>query len=185
MKFRSASAAALIAAVVASGGTLTATSASAVSLGGSSSHSSSHHKKSSPKKHSSKKKASKKKSSKKKSSAAAKRAAIVKTARKNLHVKYRYGGTTRKGWDCSGFTRYVYGKNGIKLPHSSSGQKSKGHRVSAKNAKAGDLIWSPGHVAIKSNKKGKMFDAGGHRTNTTERSYAWMVAQGARFIRLT
>lgn len=194
MQFRSKHiAAAAAVAVLTSGGFISATPASAVGLGSSSSSSSHHkpakkktvkkasHKKTTPKKKAAKKKAAPKKAS---SSKDAKRRAIVKTARQNLHVKYRFGGTTPKGWDCSGYTRYVFGKNGIKLPHSSSGQSHKGHRVSAKNAKPGDLIWSPGHVAIKSDKKGKMFDAGGHRTNTSERSYSWMVLQGARFISL-
>ena len=46
-----------------------------------------------------------------------------------------------------------------------------------------DSIWTPGHVGIVSDKKGKMIDAGSRRTGTSERSYNWMVKRGAKFIR--
>ena len=184
MKFKTTSTAALLtAAVVASSGFFTAVAptASAVGLGGSSSSTA---KKSTPKKKSTAKKKATSKKKSTKASTPAKRAAIVKTARKNLHVQYRSGGTSTRGWDCSGFTKYVYGKNGVKLPRTSSAQGKVGKRVSAKNAKAGDLIWVKGHVGIVSNKKGKMFDAGNSRVDTSERSYSWMVKRGAKFIRV-
>lgn len=74
---------------------------------------------------------------------------ISKVAKRYVGVKYRYGGQTPRGFDCSGFTSYVYKKAGVKrLPTSSSAQRHVGKVVSRSKAKAGDLIWTPGHVAI-------------------------------------
>lgn len=114
-----------------------------------------------------------------------KRDAIIKEAKKHLGVKYRWGGTSpTSGWDCSGFTQYVYKKNGIDLPRTTGAQRNAGKVVSAKNAKPGDLIWVPGHIGIVSETKGQMYDAGSSRTNTSKRSYDWMVKRGAVFIRV-
>jgi cell wall-associated NlpC family hydrolase len=77
------------------------------------------------------------------------RAAVVRIAKKFVGSRYRIGGASpRTGFDCSGFTSYVYGKAGKKLPKSSSAQRHVGKVVSRSKAKPGDLIWSPGHVAI-------------------------------------
>lgn len=54
---------------------------------------------------------------------------------------YRYGGTTPRGFDCSGFTSYVFRKVGVSLPHSSSAQRSKARRISRSQARAGDLVF--------------------------------------------
>ncbi|MFV0460937.1 MAG: C40 family peptidase [Actinomycetales bacterium] len=73
---------------------------------------------------------------------------VVDIARQYLGVPYRWGGTTPAGFDCSGFTQYVYAKAGISLPRTSSQQSTVGYRVSAANARPGDLMWKPGHVGI-------------------------------------
>lgn len=66
---------------------------------------------------------------------------------------YTYGGTGPTGFDCSGFTSYVFDKVGISLPHSSSAQRSVARSVSS--PQPGDLVFvynggggSIGHVAI-------------------------------------
>ena len=56
-------------------------------------------------------------------------------------VPYRYGGSTPRGFDCSGFTSYVFRKAGVSLPHSASGQARKARRVSRANARPGDLVF--------------------------------------------
>jgi Cell wall-associated hydrolases (invasion-associated proteins) len=74
--------------------------------------------------------------------------AVLEIAARYVGVPYRYGGSTPKGFDCSGFTQYVYAQLGIKLPRTSAAQRYVGTVVSRKDAKPGDLIWTPGHVAI-------------------------------------
>lgn len=74
--------------------------------------------------------------------------AIVNYARQFLGVPYVWGGSTPSGFDCSGFTQYVYAHFGISLPRTSSAQAGAGYRVSAAEARPGDLVWWPGHVGI-------------------------------------
>lgn len=62
---------------------------------------------------------------------------------------YVYGGSSpTNGTDCSGFMMAVYARFGISLPHSSHAQSSYGRGVSYSQAKPGDLICYPGHVAM-------------------------------------
>ena len=66
---------------------------------------------------------------------------LSKTATSLIGVKYVYGGTTTRGFDCSGFVGYVFDKNGINLPRSSSGMYSTGTAVSKTNLSTGDLVF--------------------------------------------
>lgn len=73
--------------------------------------------------------------------------------------RYVYGGTTPRGFDCSGLTSYVYGKFGVSLPHSAAAQYNTAYGAaisSMDNLKAGDLVFFAGtgghrgisHVAL-------------------------------------
>jgi cell wall-associated NlpC family hydrolase len=75
---------------------------------------------------------------------------VVKVAKRYAGSRYRFGGASPRGFDCSGFTKYVYSKFGISLPHSALAQGRVGKRVSKKNAKPGDLVITSGgsHVGI-------------------------------------
>ncbi len=83
-----------------------------------------------------------------------KRYSIVKTAQKYIGVRYKFGGITPAGFDCSGYSSYVYKKNGLMLPHSAQQQYAKGRRIGIKRAKPGDLVffrisgWKISHVGI-------------------------------------
>lgn len=79
---------------------------------------------------------------------AASGSAIVDYARQFLGVPYVWGGTTPAGFDCSGFTSYVFAQFGISLPRTSGAQATIGTRVSAAEARPGDLVTWPGHVGI-------------------------------------
>ena len=74
--------------------------------------------------------------------------AVLEVAARYVGVPYASGGTTPDGFDCSGFTSYVYAQLGISITRSSADQRYAGTVVSRADALPGDLIWSPGHVGI-------------------------------------
>jgi len=82
------------------------------------------------------------------STASASGSAIVDIARRYVGTPYVYGGATPAGFDCSGFTQYVYAQVGISLPRTSAAQRNVGTIVSAAEARPGDLVWGPGHSGI-------------------------------------
>ncbi len=71
--------------------------------------------------------------------------AIVATARRFFGIPYLWGGTSCKGFDCSGFTKTVYYLNGMQLPRDASQQALVGDQVdpgsSFENVKVGDLLF--------------------------------------------
>jgi len=66
---------------------------------------------------------------------------LVRTALAYRGSPYRRGGTSRGGFDCSGFTRYIYAKYGVSLPHSSAAQAHYGTPVSKSELREGDLLF--------------------------------------------
>ena len=76
---------------------------------------------------------------------------VAKYAKRLIGVRYVYGGSSpRYGFDCSGFVRYVYGKFGVPLAHSSYALFGRGRRVGRWAMKPGDLVFfdGEGHVGI-------------------------------------
>ena len=79
---------------------------------------------------------------------------ILKTAAQYKGVPYVFGGTTPKGFDCSGYVQFVFAKHGIRLTRTADTQALEGKFVSKKNLKPGDLVffttYEPGasHVGI-------------------------------------
>lgn len=79
---------------------------------------------------------------------------IVDYAKTFLGYPYVTGGTTPSGFDCSGFTKYVYQHFGYSLSRTSSAQSQNGTAVSKENLQIGDLVFfsqgskSIGHVGI-------------------------------------
>ena len=74
------------------------------------------------------------------SKGSAKGSEIVEFAKKYLGSKYVYGGSSPSGFDCSGFTSYVYKNFGYSLTRTSSGQSSQGKAVSKSELQPGDLV---------------------------------------------
>lgn len=70
-----------------------------------------------------------------------KRGNIIKTAEKFIGTKYRYGGSDPRGFDCSGFTSYVFKQHSLVLPRSAGAQFKGGKRVAINRAKPGDLVF--------------------------------------------
>lgn len=79
---------------------------------------------------------------------------IIKTAEKYLKTPYKFGGDSPKGFDCSGFVKFVYEKNGNKLPRTADIQYKQGKKVDRSKLKPGDLVFfttyerGPSHVGI-------------------------------------
>jgi len=69
---------------------------------------------------------------------------IIFYAEKYLGTRYKSGGIAKQGFDCSGFTSYVFGNYGIKLPHSSRDQALKGMPLDISEIKRGDLVFFKG-----------------------------------------
>ena len=76
---------------------------------------------------------------------------LIGFAKTLLGVPYVYGGMSPAGFDCSGFTSYVFGAFGIRLERVSSDQAKQGMEISKENLKSGDLVFfdtNGGHSAI-------------------------------------
>lgn len=69
------------------------------------------------------------------------RGKVVDYARQFLGMQYKWGGSNpNSSFDCSGFTQYVLGKFGVKLPRVSYQQANYGKRTAIGNLQAGDLV---------------------------------------------
>lgn len=102
---------------------------------------------------------------------------IVGIAQSLFGVPYVYGGTTPSGFDCSGFTSYVYRQAGISIPRTASAQQAAATPVSSPSP--GDLVFfgSPAyHVGIYVG-PGRMIDA--QRPGTTVGNHSiWTTPSG-------
>jgi len=80
----------------------------------------------------------------------ARAAAVAQTM---VGVRYRYGGESPKGFDCSGLAFYAYQRAGLAIPRDSLDQQKAALPVDLKHAAIGDLLffdtrWNRHHVAI-------------------------------------
>lgn len=73
--------------------------------------------------------------------ASSKGSQVVAMAKKYLGSRYVYGGSSPSGFDCSGFTMYIYKQFGVSLPHSATAQSSRGTKVEKKNLQPGDIVF--------------------------------------------
>lgn len=66
----------------------------------------------------------------------------ISKAKKMLNIRYVWGGTTPRGFDCSGLVQYTYRAAGINLPRTAATQYRATRKVKhQKNARAGDLVF--------------------------------------------
>ena len=79
----------------------------------------------------------------------------IQYASRFMGTPYRGGGTTPKGFDCSGFTQYVFKHFDYKLPRTTTEQARVGKKIKQKKLKPGDLVFfsgrntkSIGHVGM-------------------------------------
>lgn len=80
--------------------------------------------------------------------------AMVMTGRSFMGVPYVWGGEDPSGFDCSGFTQYVFAKNGVYIPRTADIQFNVGTAVKRGEERPGDLVFfetycpGPSHVGI-------------------------------------
>lgn len=74
---------------------------------------------------------------------------VLQAAYSQLGVPYVWGGTSPGvGLDCSGLTQWCYAQAGVSIPRNSEDQAAAGRKVPLSQAKPGDILWRPGHVAL-------------------------------------
>ncbi|WP_422083423.1 C40 family peptidase [Ulvibacterium sp.] len=66
---------------------------------------------------------------------------IINTALTFSGVRYKFGGTTRKGMDCSGLLYVAFGEHDIKLPRTSYHMAEEGKRIRIEHVTKGDLLF--------------------------------------------
>jgi len=96
-------------------------------------------------------------------SGSARGSSVLAIAARYRGTRYLYGGMTPRGFDCSGFTGYVYRQLGIHLPRTANQQMLATHRIPRSQARRGDLVFfvSGGrayHVGLYAG-DGMMYDA--------------------------
>jgi cell wall-associated NlpC family hydrolase len=100
---------------------------------------------------------------------------------------YVWAGTTPRGFDCSGFTRFVYAHMGIELPHSSYAQWAMGRHVGRHALRPGDLVFFDrlGHVGLWIG-RGRFIHAPqtGDVVSVASLSHGWYAAAYSGAVRL-
>jgi murein DD-endopeptidase len=103
---------------------------------------------------------------------------VTAVAQKYVGSPYKYGGTTEKGFDASGFTQFVYKKAATKLtiPRTSATQYKFGKVVSQKTLKIGDLVF------YATGDKGKVSFVGIYNGNST---FIGATSKGVKVVKMS
>ena len=123
---------------------------------------------------------------------------LISTAKKYIGTQYRSGGKTPAGFDCSGFTSFIFNQFGYKLSASSSAQFCDGKHINHHEVLPGDLLFFNGreigsrigHVGIaisEPDEKGVVTfihsaSSGGIRIDKTSAPYYSSRYKGARRV---
>lgn len=118
---------------------------------------------------------------------------VLSKAAQYLHTPYVWGGTSPRGFDCSGFVQYVFRQYGYNLPRTAADQAAAGKKVSKKDLKPGDLVYfasggSIDHIGIYVG-NGKFIHSSSPRsggviyTSLSESYYAARYAGATRILR--
>ena len=75
-------------------------------------------------------------------------AQVFEVAKQYIGTPYLAYGASPAGFDCSGFTQFVYAQFGVPLVHLASAQMNAGTIISEADAQPGDLVWMPGHIGF-------------------------------------
>lgn len=116
---------------------------------------------------------------------------LVSTANQYVGVPYLFGGNTPSGFDCSGFTRYVFSHNGINLPRMADEQYRLGAAVDRRELIPGDLVffttYEPGvshaGIYVGDNRFISATSSGGIRVDSMESGYWASRYVGAKRVR--
>jgi cell wall-associated NlpC family hydrolase/uncharacterized protein YraI len=66
---------------------------------------------------------------------------LISYAKQFIGIRYVWGGTSTKGFDCSGFTQYVMKHFGVSIPRTAKLQSTGGSAVKKANMKVGDIVY--------------------------------------------
>jgi cell wall-associated NlpC family hydrolase len=75
-------------------------------------------------------------------------AQVFEVAKQYIGTPYLAYGANPAGFDCSGFTQFVYAQFGVPLVHLASAQMNAGTIIAEADAVPGDLVWMPGHIGF-------------------------------------
>ncbi|KAB8141808.1 SH3 domain-containing protein [Chloroflexia bacterium SDU3-3] len=91
-------------------------------------------------------------------------------------ARYRYGGTSPSGFDCSGLTSYVYAKYGVRLPRTAASQYGAGTKVGPGELQPGDLVFFTGTAAKRGITHVGIYIGGGKMVHASTPRYGVQVS---------
>jgi cell wall-associated NlpC family hydrolase len=65
---------------------------------------------------------------------------VADLAQQYVGSRYKWGGSSPAGFDCTGFVMWIFGQFGVSLPHNEAGQLASGDRVNAEELQPGDVL---------------------------------------------
>jgi cell wall-associated NlpC family hydrolase len=65
---------------------------------------------------------------------------VAELAQEQIGARYRWGGMSPAGFDCTGFVKWVYSQVGVDLPRNEAGQLASGARVGVDELEPGDVL---------------------------------------------